>query len=116
MSKYRHFSDEEGNGLDAELMDRLDFARDLCGFPIVITSGLRTPEQNAASGGVQNSSHMKGLAVDVQRPIGDFEAIKLAWAFGKAGFRRLFIYQKHFHVDVDDIKKQDICLWMGDSH
>ncbi|TXH47448.1 MAG: hypothetical protein E6Q97_27055 [Desulfurellales bacterium] len=116
MGKWRHFSEKESEGLDSGLMDRLDTARDLCGFPIVITSGARTAERNQAAGGVSDSSHLKGLAVDVQRPIGDFEAMKLAWAFGRAGFRRVLIYTKHIHVDCDESKKQDICLSMGESH
>ena len=116
MTTWKWFSDEEAKGLDYGLMVRLDVARDLCGFPIVITSGLRTEEQNTAAGGVSDSSHMQGLAADVQRPIGDFEALKLAWAFGRAGFRRVLIYTKHIHVDTNTDKEQDICIYMGESH
>jgi len=115
MSKYRHFSDEEGNGLDAELMDRLDFARDLCGFPIVITSGLRTPEQNASAGGVSDSSHLLGLAADLHSPTGQFEREKMIWALGRAGFRRIELATKHIHVDVNPNKQQDVA-WFGVSN
>jgi len=115
MSKYRHFSEEEANGLDAELMERLDVARDLCGFPIIITSGLRTTEQNAAAGGVPDSAHVKGLAVDVQAPVGKNEREKLIWALGRVGFRRVGLYDRHVHCDIDDSKLQD-AVWFGISH
>lgn len=115
MGKLRHFSDEEANGLDGELMARLDVARDLCGFPIIITSGARTPEQNAVAGGVSESSHMKGLAVDIHMPPGQNEREKLIWALGRAGFRRMGLYNRHAHCDVDPNKPQD-AVWFGVSH
>lgn len=115
MGKWKHFSDEEAKGLDGELMDRLDVARDLCGFPIVITSGARTPEQNAAAGGTSESSHMKGLAVDLRAPTGKNEREKMIWALGRAGFQRVGLYDRHFHVDVDTDKAQEI-VWFGVSH
>jgi len=39
--------------------------RDWWGKPITIGSGYRCPELNKAVGGVQNSQHMKGQAVDL---------------------------------------------------
>lgn len=39
--------------------------REWWGKPIVIASGYRCPELNRAVGGVQNSQHMKGQAVDL---------------------------------------------------
>lgn len=116
MDKWKWFTEEEAKGLDHGLMVRLDMARDLCGFPIVITSGRRTEEQNVNANGTKDSSHLRGLAVDVQRPIGDFESNKIVWAIGRAGFRRVFIYTKHIHLDIDESKQQDICLFMGKSH
>lgn len=115
MGKWRHFSDEEAKELDGELMARLDVARDLCGFPIVITSGRRTPEQNAVAGGTNESSHMKGLAVDLRAPTGKNEREKMIWALGRAGFRRMGIYDRHLHCDVCPDKAQDV-IWFGVSH
>ncbi len=115
MGKFRHFSEEEANGLDGELMARLDVARDLCGFPIVITSRRRTPEQNAATGGVADSSHLLGLAADLHSPTGQFEREKLIWALGRAGFRRIEMAPKHIHVCVNPAKQQDVA-WFGVSN
>jgi zinc D-Ala-D-Ala carboxypeptidase len=93
----------------------VDVARGLCGFPIVITSGRRTPEQNAAAGGVPDSSHVRGLAVDIQAPVGKSEREKLIWALGRVGFRRVGLYDRHAHCDIDESKAQDV-VWFGISH
>lgn len=43
----------------------LEPARERLGKPIVVNSGFRCPVHNAAVGGVTNSQHMKGEAVDI---------------------------------------------------
>lgn len=43
-------------------------ARDILGVPIRITSGYRCPKLNKRVGGVGNSSHLHGLAIDFQAP------------------------------------------------
>lgn len=48
------------------IMDQLDTIREGYGKPIVINSGYRCPELNKAVGGVSNSYHQKGLAVDIR--------------------------------------------------
>lgn len=117
MGPWKYFGDSEVTGLVPELVDRLDVARGLTGFPIVIPpDSVRTPEHNAAIGGAPDSAHLYGFAVDLHRPTGEFEFFKLLWALGRAGIRRVLIYTKHVHVDVDPNKEQDICLWMGGSH
>ncbi len=116
MTKWKWFSDEEAKGLDYGLMVRLDMARELCGFPIVITSGRRTEEQNANAGGTKESSHLKGLAVDLRAPTGQNEREKMIWALGRAGFRRVLTYSRHIHCDTDINKSQDIFIHMGESH
>ena len=116
MTKWKWFSDEEAKGLDYGLMVRLDMARELCGFPIVITSGRRTEEQNQNAGGTKESSHLKGLAVDLRAPTGQNEREKMIWALGRAGFRRVITYSRHIHCCVDATKQQDIFLNGGESH
>ncbi|HSD40845.1 MAG TPA: D-Ala-D-Ala carboxypeptidase family metallohydrolase [Burkholderiales bacterium] len=46
----------------------LDRVRRLLGHPLDISSGYRCPELNAAVGGVPNSQHAQGLAVDFTCP------------------------------------------------
>ena len=40
--------------------------RDIMGKPIIINSGYRNPEYNAAVGGVKNSQHLTGCAADIR--------------------------------------------------
>ncbi len=115
MGNWKYFTETEAAGLDGELMDRLDVARGLCGFPIIVTSGKRTDNQNAAAGGVSDSSHLLGLAADLHSPTGQFEREKMIWALGRAGFRRIELATKHIHVDVNPDKQQDVA-WFGVSN
>lgn len=50
----------------------LEPARVALGEPIVITSGYRCQRLNKAVGGVQNSQHCKGEAVDIRLPNADY--------------------------------------------
>ncbi len=111
---YKFFSESESAGLSEELMERLDVARGLCGFPIVITSGKRTDSQNAAAGGVGDSEHLTGQGVDIHAPTGQDEYRKMAWALGRAGFRRIGFYDRHIHVGTANDKPQDV-VWFGVS-
>lgn len=47
-------------------LERLDALRELCGFPIILSSGFRCPEYNKAVGGGEFSGHPEGLAADIQ--------------------------------------------------
>lgn len=49
-----------------ELIVKLNAIRSRYGKPIVVTSGYRSPEHNAAVGGVKNSYHTLGLAADIR--------------------------------------------------
>ena len=52
--------------LMVELIDRvLDPIREHWGLPIRVTSGYRSPELNEEVGGVEDSWHMDGCAVDI---------------------------------------------------
>lgn len=43
---------------------KMDKVRKLLGHPVIVSSGYRSPELNAAIGGSPSSSHVKGEAVD----------------------------------------------------
>jgi hypothetical protein len=55
-----------------ELAYWLDGLRDYLGYPIVISSGFRCPELNAAVGGAKTSAHRLGYAADLQPGKGSF--------------------------------------------
>lgn len=46
----------------------LEMVRYRLGHPVLISSGYRSPQVNAAVGGSRSSSHMKGLAADFRCP------------------------------------------------
>lgn len=101
MSKYKYFSEKEIKGVKHEFVQILDQAREIAGVPFPITSGFRTLEQNKQAGGVPNSAHTKGLAVDIQCT-DNIKRQKMLW--GLMQFRdKLFIEiaGRHLHVDID---------------
>lgn len=49
-----------------DLAKVLQQIRVVCGFPVIIESGFRTPQVNSLVGGVSNSKHMDGLAADLK--------------------------------------------------
>lgn len=101
MKKYKYFSEKEIKGVKHELVQILDQAREIAGVPFPITSGFRTKEQNEQAGGVPNSAHTKGLAVDIQCT-DNIKRQKMLW--GLMQFRdKLFIEiaGRHLHVDMD---------------
>jgi zinc D-Ala-D-Ala carboxypeptidase len=115
MSKWRFFSDAEVEGLKEDLIYKLDRAREFYGHPLIITSGYRDPAHNESVGGVSDSSHCSGQAVDLKAPIDPEMREKLAWSLGAAGFKRIGSYNKHFHVDTDRDKPTP-AFWTGISH
>lgn len=110
----KHFSDDEVANLDPRLVEMLDHARGYAHIPFIITSGYRTREENEAIGGVQNSAHTCGLAVDL-RCEGSRTRFRIVCAAVLAGFRRIELADKHVHLDIDDTKPQDV-IFFGSSH
>ena len=104
MSRWRFFSEREAYKLVPDLMYKLDRAREYYDNPIIITSGYRTPEKNHQVNGVSNSAHLTGKAADIKAPDDTYMRARLAWALGRAGFERVFVYPRHYHVDVDNTK------------
>lgn len=112
--KPTYFKPEEIEGLDAELVAKLDWARGRSGVPFIITSGKRSPEENERVMGVDASAHMKGLAVDLR--CSDSQArYKMLNALFLSGFKRLGVYDKHIHADLDSSLPQEV-VWVGLSH
>ena len=52
--------------VNSELLKSVDYVTSESGLPIVITSGTRTKEKNEEVGGVKNSDHLGGNAVDIR--------------------------------------------------
>jgi zinc D-Ala-D-Ala carboxypeptidase len=91
----------------------LDTAREIAGVPFVITSGYRAPTDNKTAGGVDNSLHCQGLAVDLRAP-GGLLRERMLWGLAHAGFKQVGLYTAHIHVELDP--KDTIAIWSGNSH
>lgn len=108
---YKYFQSNEIVGLKPEFVTLLDQARGIAGIPFIITSGYRDPAHNAAVGGVMDSAHETGLAVDLLIKDG-ISGEKINSALHKVGLNRFGYYQDgHLHVDYD-LTKPNPCYWV----
>lgn len=100
--------------MNADFIHKLDAIRAAVGFPLVVTSGFRSAAHNAQVGGVANSSHTRGLAVDLAAPTESAkQAIAraaIAQGITRIGWGRTFI-----HLDVDPTKPQRVTWGYGNS-
>jgi len=106
MSKY--FKKIEYN-MNEDFLAKLDKAREFANIPFIINSAYRSPEQNARVGGKPNSSHLRGLAVDIRANDSSTRYIVLN-ALIKVGFNRIGIASSFIHVD-DDKEKANNVIW-----
>ena len=98
MSTLRFFKPEEfackcgcGRGyddMDAGLLRMLDEARALAGIPFSLSSAFRCAKHNKAVGGVADSAHTHGYAVDIKCTSSHYR-FRIISALLEAGFRRI---------------------------
>lgn len=104
--------DEPGSGdkMDPVFINMLDAIRLEYGKPLRITSGYRTLAHNKKVGGVRNSAHRRGRAVDIACPSSRerFHLIDLAL---KHGIVRVGIGKTFLHLDLDEKLAQEVC-WL----
>jgi zinc D-Ala-D-Ala carboxypeptidase len=98
--KYKNFSDLEVKGLDHDFVVLLDKARDIAGIPFVINSGFRTPEHNKKVGGVADSAHLSGKAVDLRARNGE-ETYAIIKSAMDVGIKRIGINRASQFVHLD---------------
>ena len=108
MTKY--FEEINDGNMDIKFLHELDKAREIAGVPFVINSAFRTPEHNAKIGGSPNSSHMRGLAVDISVTDSRQRFIILN-ALIQVGFNRIGIAKTFIHVDMDENKSGEV-VWL----
>lgn len=104
------FFKEIQENMDANFLAKLDEAREYANIPFVINSAFRTPEHNKAVGGSPNSSHLKGLAVDIRCNSSRNRSIILD-ALIAVGFTRIGIAKTFIHVDLSKDKVQNV-TWL----
>jgi len=98
--------------LHPRLVECLQKLRDKIHQQIKITSGYRTPERNKAVGGVHDSYHMVGKAVDIV--VEGITAKEMEKHAKECGFTYMKYYpdRKFFHLDIRDEerKEEQLCL------
>lgn len=78
----------------------------------VVTSAKRTPEQNKAAGGVSNSQHLTGDAIDF-KPYGSTtydELLALIHQYSDfvCPFDQLILYRSFIHISFSDKKRRQV--------
>ncbi len=103
VQKYQFFSQAEIDKwkMKPELFAVLDKMRKIANTPFIITSGLRTPQENAAIGGVPNSAHLRGLAADILCMDSVKRTMMLNGILTCGVPVFLEIAQKHLHISID---------------
>jgi len=84
--------------IDQRLIDKLELLRAELGRPIIITSGYRCPKHNREVGGVVNSQHILGKAVDIK--VRGVSPKKVGEVARKIGFSFIKVYSSWTHIDI----------------
>jgi len=100
--------------MNQEFLDKLDMARHNAHVPFIITSGYRCQKHNKEIGGVPNSAHTKGYAVDIKTPNSPYRFVVLE-SLMEQGFNRFGIGKDFIHVDMDPEKPKDV-IWTYYKH
>ena len=96
--------------MDADLLKMLDEARDIAGIPFSLTSAYRCAKHNKTVGGVADSAHTRGYAVDI-RCVDSYSRFVMLQALLEAGFRRIELAPAWIHVDNDPDKPRDVAFY-----
>lgn len=92
-----------------DFLAMLDDARGIAEVPFRISSAYRCEKHNEAVGGVEDSAHTKGRAVDIIARSG-FEKWRVVHGLKTAGFTRIGISSKFVHADNDPEKPAHV-IW-----
>ena len=96
--------------LDKEFKKKLNKARNKTKTLFIINSGVRCNTYNSKiKNSSVNSSHIKGLAVDIKVENSQ-ERYNILSSLIKAGFTRIGVYSTFIHVD-NDKNKVDGVIW-----
>ena len=102
---------ESWRKMDLNLLLLVDKMRDRAGIPFKINSAYRSPEYNKKIGGVANSSHCKGMAVDIATKDSRSRYLILEAAI-HFGIQRIGIAKSFIHIDIDDSTKSSKVTWL----
>lgn len=100
----------EIKNVSLELAFKLKCLENLSGEELIYTSGYRCPACNAKAGGVKNSAHLRGLAVDIHAST-SADRFKICKSALMLGFRRIGIARNFIHLDIDKSLPSDV-IWL----
>ena len=95
--------------MNVDFLNKLAQARKIAAVGFKITSGYRSPAHNEKVGGVPNSSHTLGHAVDIYAPTSRQKYLIIN-SLLQAGFNRIGVAKNFIHVDDDPSKNEDV-IW-----
>ena len=95
--------------IEKELVDVMQIIRDLIGLPVIVHCVNRCPEHNKAVGGVSNSTHLTGQAIDFHiKGIGTNKLHEHIMRFKEENIiRNVGLYDWGCHIDV----REDYHFW-----
>ena len=102
---------ESWRKMDINLLMLVDNMRHRSGIPYKITSAYRTPEYNKKIGGVKDSAHLLGKAVDISAPDSKtkYSIIEAAVHFG---IERIGVASNFIHIDLqEETEKPTKVIW-----
>jgi len=98
------------NWIDPRLVELVRRLEERIGQRLKINSGYRCEAHNAAVGGSETSSHLKGLAVDVAVD-GSRRRYQIIHTAMLEEINRIGIYKTFIHLDIDRSKDPRV-IWM----
>lgn len=117
-STLRYFSATEFNlcvpsccieDMDQDFLRKLDYLRELCGFPLVLSCAYRSKEYDISKHRSGNSMHCKGRAVDILCRDSHKRA-QIVFHASFAGLHGIGVSKSFVHVD----DRADWLLWTYD--
>lgn len=107
-------------GCKKEVTMLIDFLHAHFKTNLTVTSGKRSEEENAKAGGVKNSAHLTGEAVDfVVQDVHPFKvAAKIMEVSGKFFIKGIGvnIFLGYTHADIKDRGSKTIATWLYDRN
>jgi zinc D-Ala-D-Ala carboxypeptidase len=98
------------SGVTDELKDLLDWLREKYGKPIVVNSAYRCKKHNEQVGGVPESAHTTGEAVDIGCSFA-VDRMKLITLLREASVDRIGLAKTFIHFDISKTLPQDV-FWL----
>lgn len=97
------------NDMDKGFLLLLDKVREKAGIPLVINSAYRSVAYDKSKGRSGNSSHCKGMAVDIRCNTSS-NRLKIIRACLECGINRIGIGSNFIHIDIDKSLPQNV-MW-----